>query len=747
VDNHIYIMGQKHEVKGAPNGVVTWKDKRSLDLKRLGTAQYLSDPISNPGRGWGARKGPDGRVGSLEDLKAAISQIILHWDVTHTSAGAVDVLQRRGLSTHFLIDSDGTIYQTLDVEYKAVHAGEANDRSIGIDLNHVAHNLLRTPKEGHTYGRRQQRDGPSPPVRINGVQYRSYGYTDAQYQALIALLTELMGSLDIPKNVPLGENGEVRLNILEEDDANSFKGLLAHWHLSAEKWDPGPAFDWDRVMAAISDTQNSFPIPLSGVPRSMTELRDPQKFRAAAEQYYRNTETARKGGTYPVGRYQNWHGGTHFFVKRGTPVQAMFSGTLVLAHFSDDPTVRGSNNFVVLRHEVPMPARPDEDEKTLRFYSLYMHLGPLTFSMDSKTEQPDWLRTMLEAEAAAAKPGAKKERADSRDTDDRDSESDETERRNPILMFTKGSLQALREGKVAMFKPGGKKAIQVTAGTTIGFSGELGTEDEREELVHVEIFTDSQWTQAVSGGGHRRYFEMVSEDLERSLLVRSKRVLADFRPGARLRGRGLDRRILDEDEIMDFYDSEPGPALQRMRAAATRHVSEWSDQVDWFRALFEDPDKGSPKNWGEVKSRLRSLMRGPKRLKAESAYLRVLEEMIPFIWLTEDTAKHIGLEQKPWKGVLYHFHPVHFLWWRTFKIKNDRPVIYKSMSRKRLAQLKRKERKEQEEKRRRGELDENMHGEEIELFEIDSGESHGEELDELRELEVPGSWPLPRTDD
>ena len=142
MDNHIYSMGQKYEVKGAPNGVVTWKDKRSLDAKRIGTARHLDDPIANPRQGWGSRKGPDGRVGSLEDLKATVSQIVLHWDVTHSSAGAVEVLQRRGLSTHFLIDSDGTIYQTLDVEYKAVHAGEANDRSIGIDLNHVGHNLL-----------------------------------------------------------------------------------------------------------------------------------------------------------------------------------------------------------------------------------------------------------------------------------------------------------------------------------------------------------------------------------------------------------------------------------------------------------------------------------------------------------------------------------------------------------------------------------------------------------------------------
>jgi N-acetyl-anhydromuramyl-L-alanine amidase AmpD len=37
---------------------------------------------------------------------------------------------------HFLLDVDGTIYQTLDLHEKAFHATYANDFSIGVEIAH-----------------------------------------------------------------------------------------------------------------------------------------------------------------------------------------------------------------------------------------------------------------------------------------------------------------------------------------------------------------------------------------------------------------------------------------------------------------------------------------------------------------------------------------------------------------------------------------------------------------------------------
>ena len=54
------------------------------------------------------------------------------------ASAAFEVLQdRRGLSVHFMLDLDGTIYQTLDLKEAAWHATIANGRSIGIEVANI----------------------------------------------------------------------------------------------------------------------------------------------------------------------------------------------------------------------------------------------------------------------------------------------------------------------------------------------------------------------------------------------------------------------------------------------------------------------------------------------------------------------------------------------------------------------------------------------------------------------------------
>src|SRR5262249_29885248 len=48
------------------------------------------------------------------------------------------VLQdERDLSVHFMLDVDGTIYQTLDLKERAQHATISNDRSIGVEIANI----------------------------------------------------------------------------------------------------------------------------------------------------------------------------------------------------------------------------------------------------------------------------------------------------------------------------------------------------------------------------------------------------------------------------------------------------------------------------------------------------------------------------------------------------------------------------------------------------------------------------------
>lgn len=76
-----------------------------------------------------------GTVETLEQLREACSMVVVHCDVCWTGEMCFRVLVRRGFSTHFIIDYDGTLYQCADPKDVCWHAGDTNTVSIGIDLN------------------------------------------------------------------------------------------------------------------------------------------------------------------------------------------------------------------------------------------------------------------------------------------------------------------------------------------------------------------------------------------------------------------------------------------------------------------------------------------------------------------------------------------------------------------------------------------------------------------------------------
>src|SRR5262245_57264973 len=93
-----------------------------------------------------------GRVAGTPELAAAVERdgwtrahlaeqvdlFVLHYDACGTSRTCFRVLQdERQLSVHFLLDVDGTLYQTLDLREQAWHARAANPRSIGVEIAHV----------------------------------------------------------------------------------------------------------------------------------------------------------------------------------------------------------------------------------------------------------------------------------------------------------------------------------------------------------------------------------------------------------------------------------------------------------------------------------------------------------------------------------------------------------------------------------------------------------------------------------
>jgi hypothetical protein len=71
--------------------------------------------------------------------KRNIRLFVNHWDVCLSSRSCQRVLDKRGASVHFLIDNDGTIYQTLDMQHGAWHAGSerVNRASVGVEISNA----------------------------------------------------------------------------------------------------------------------------------------------------------------------------------------------------------------------------------------------------------------------------------------------------------------------------------------------------------------------------------------------------------------------------------------------------------------------------------------------------------------------------------------------------------------------------------------------------------------------------------
>ncbi len=209
-------------------------------------------------------------------LQRVVDQFVLHYDVCGISKTCFKVLHdARGLSVHFMLDVDGTIYQTLDLKERAWHASTSNDRSIGIEIANMGaygpHDLKTLeewyPKDaaGRPVIQVPARVGdpmiatpgftgrPARDELVSGViqhqDLRQYDLTPQQYAALIKL-TAALGQVfpKITLDYPRGPDGGVLPHKLPDDELKQYQGVLGHYHIQTNKTDPGPALQWDKVI-------------------------------------------------------------------------------------------------------------------------------------------------------------------------------------------------------------------------------------------------------------------------------------------------------------------------------------------------------------------------------------------------------------------------------------------------------------------------------------------------------------------
>jgi len=212
----------------------------------------------------------------LELLQSKVDQFVIHYDVCGTSRQCFKVLHdMRGLSVHFMLDVDGTIYQTLDLKERAWHATTSNTRSIGIEIANIGayppdkaqvlDDWYRPDDTGHMrivfpvfmkntgirtpgFIARPIRDEPVI-GEIQGETLKMYDLTAQQYESLTKLTAALCKVFPLIKcDYPKDAEGKLITHKLPDEELARYQGVLGHYHVQTDKTDPGPAFQWDRVI-------------------------------------------------------------------------------------------------------------------------------------------------------------------------------------------------------------------------------------------------------------------------------------------------------------------------------------------------------------------------------------------------------------------------------------------------------------------------------------------------------------------
>ena len=185
---------------------------------------------------------PDGldlhRRGHFSRRKRPINQVVLHWgglDPHHFYNVAMS--QTRKISSHFAIGmcSDGVVrvYQLLDLEHKAWHAGKFNEGSVGIDICQQADRRWKKHYHDSLHHDCFEEDNISGrgPKRVLSLDT---DIRDSTVQFLDKLL-KLLGrttDLDLSQPIPTTNAHAVK----KFDNAP----LVGHHHLAPHKWDIAP---------------------------------------------------------------------------------------------------------------------------------------------------------------------------------------------------------------------------------------------------------------------------------------------------------------------------------------------------------------------------------------------------------------------------------------------------------------------------------------------------------------------------
>lgn len=168
---------------------------------------------------------------------------VVHWDACLSSASCADVLKQRGLSVHFCIDNDGTIYQLVDATDVAYHAGDVNGVSIGVEVSNAFYPKYQDYYVKKGFGARPVLNK----TKVNGGTIDSHlMFYPEQEKALSALIKTVCGYYGIPLETPK-ENGLYATGEHPDVASGKFKGVVCHFHVTDQKIDCA-GLDLDKII-------------------------------------------------------------------------------------------------------------------------------------------------------------------------------------------------------------------------------------------------------------------------------------------------------------------------------------------------------------------------------------------------------------------------------------------------------------------------------------------------------------------
>lgn len=175
--------------------------------------------------------------------RARTECLVLHYTANESLGEAIALMRARAVSAHYIVGIDGETRRLVRERDRAWHAGQSawngkdqvNQRSIGVEL--VNFGWGEALEQGHI---RRTEDGAlrladAPPASVRDDRPASAGFVwaafpEAQLLAVLALVTAI-----------------VRRHAIDPSQ------VIGHEHVApGRKRDPGPAFPWPRVTAALA---------------------------------------------------------------------------------------------------------------------------------------------------------------------------------------------------------------------------------------------------------------------------------------------------------------------------------------------------------------------------------------------------------------------------------------------------------------------------------------------------------------